>query len=67
MIFFPFELVKIYVQERIDEAEHYRQIQQIRANQSSLSDYLFSKINQVLVWADWRLKKQFKQIMLVLT
>jgi len=67
MIFFPFELVKLYQQERIDEAEHYRQLERIRAGQPRLPAHLFSKISDFLVNIGRKLKAQFKQILAAVT
>ena len=67
MIFFPYELVRIYQQERIAKAEHYWQLEQIRAGQPRLPAHPFPKISDFLVAIGRKLKAQFKQSLAVLT
>jgi hypothetical protein len=67
MIYFPFELVKLCQQERIEEAEHYRLLKQTRAGQPGLPSHHFSKISRFSVCLGLKLKKQFKQTLAILT
>jgi hypothetical protein len=67
MIYFPFELVKIYQQERIEKADHYRLLEQIRAGEPDLPSYLFSKMSSFSVCLGLKLKKSFKQTLAILT
>lgn len=64
MIYFPFELSKIYERERIEEAEHCRLLQQIRAGEPG---YLSSGLTYLPRCLWWQLKKQFKQTLAALT
>jgi hypothetical protein len=67
MIYFPYELAKLYEQERIEEAEHCWQIKQIKAGKLKLTDHLFSNIHHILMCSGRKLKKQGGRVLAALT